>query len=812
MPLPQRIWHAIALLGAGLLGFGLVLWLAANWDDFGRIGRFALLQVAVAVAVCAAAAQPLRPALRLPAALAALLATGALLAYFGQTYQTGADPWQLFALWATLALPLALAVRSDVLWLPWCLVAMTAVGLWTQTHAASVFLVLPQHGYVQVMGWALAAAVTAALAPWARRITGAGPWALRCALVLTVLLLTSGALGSLAYRDLTGQDSTQPAPQYLLALSLLAVAAFGFARQRSFDLFALSAAVLALDTLLVAGLARWLFHARGDTIARLLLLGLAAAALLAVSARWVQRRAQACGAWPGAAARASAAPGDRPWPLVLLTGLGAWLAALPLLGFFGLLLGHWVYESTGAYLVGGLLVALPCTLLRRPRVSVFIEQLALPPLLAGLGMLGYALARDLRVELAATVQGVLLLALAWLAGARQRWLQALLGAAAAGAAVLALHGDDGWRPDGLRLWLALHGTLVPGLAVLLLAQQRVGLRRLDAIAAGWLVLTLAGLAAASGMTFLAGGVLGPAGALADAASRSVLPSGRWTHIGSVLLAWAAAATAAWAWPAWRRWEGVAAALVAAALCAFLPMLGGVLLALAVATVCRHRRLAGCGAAAALWTLGSFYYALSWPLAHKAVVLVLCGAALAALAWRNVRTDGSMPTGPAPRAWRTRLLLALAGVATLVVANTGIWRNQQLIAHGQPLYVALAPVDPRSLMQGDFMRLAFQLPSDTDHRLAQGLPAERQHVVARRDARGVAALLRIATPGQPLAPGEFAIRLTLKSGRWTLASDAWFFREGEGERFAQARYGEFRVDADGRALLVGLADAQLQALR
>jgi uncharacterized membrane-anchored protein len=111
-----------------------------------------------------------------------------------------------------------------------------------------------------------------------------------------------------------------------------------------------------------------------------------------------------------------------------------------------------------------------------------------------------------------------------------------------------------------------------------------------------------------------------------------------------------------------------------------------------------------------------------------------------------------------------------------------------------------------------MRLAFQLPADPESRLAQLLPARRPQVVALRDARGVAQLLRIAAPGQPLAPGEFPITLTPKDGDWTLVTDAWFFREGDAERFATARYGEFRVGADGQALLVGLADEGLAPLR
>lgn len=48
-------------------------------------------------------------------------------------------------------------------------------------------------------------------------------------------------------------------------------------------------------------------------------------------------------------------------------------------------------------------------------------------------------------------------------------------------------------------------------------------------------------------------------------------------------------------------------------------------------------------------------------------------------------------------------------------------------------------------------------------------------------------------------------------RWVLVSDAFYFPEGQGQPLQAARFGEFRVLPDGRALLVGLADAQLQPL-
>lgn len=66
-------------------------------------------------------------------------------------------------------------------------------------------------------------------------------------------------------------------------------------------------------------------------------------------------------------------------------------------------------------------------------------------------------------------------------------------------------------------------------------------------------------------------------------------------------------------------------------------------------------------------------------------------------------------------------------------------------------------------------------------------------------------------GAPLAADEMRIELTAKNGSWTLVSDAWFFKEGEGACWAKAKHGELRVAADGAALLVGLRGPNLEAL-
>ena len=91
----------------------------------------------------------------------------------------------------------------------------------------------------------------------------------------------------------------------------------------------------------------------------------------------------------------------RPWPVVLLTALGAWLAAVPLLGVVGLLLGDLISRGAGPYVVGMLVLAGACVTLRSSSLPLFLEQLAVPALLVGGGSLGFGLFRDLPETVAA---------------------------------------------------------------------------------------------------------------------------------------------------------------------------------------------------------------------------------------------------------------------------------------------------------------------------------------------------------------------------------------------------------------------------
>lgn len=508
----------------------------------------------------------------------------------------------------------------------------------------------------------------------------------------------------------------------------------------------------------------------------------------------------------------------RPWPVVLLTALGAWLATVPLLAAAGLLLDDLLREGIGAYVVGVVALIAGVLILRVRSLPLFVEQLALPVLLVGLGLLGIGLFRDLPTGWASAFLAAVTLILAL--ALDPHWLRVLLGAVSAGLAGVALlpHGP---RIDALRPWVALHGLL--GIWVLAVVAQRTLLERgrraalaavLEPVGAGWILLTLAGLASFSGATFLVPGVMGrEASELAELLVwPSMSPIGQ---SGSVLLALAGIGWMLYAWSSLRSGSVLVSGAVLTGLAWLLPDLGAVLLALAVTATTHRWRLAAASALAAVWILGSFYYQLTWPLILKALVMIGAGIALALPLWlgRDRRGDIAQPAAPEDRGIaRGRLaLIAATAILTLAVVDIIVWQREMLIAHGTRLYVELAPVDPRSLMQGDYMRLRFRLPPEIQERSAsegQGAPV----VIAQYDARKIAVGWHEDTPGSGLGSHEVRVRLRLLDGDWGLATNAWLFREGEGRCWALARYGELRIGPDGQAILVGLTNEQLRPIK
>jgi uncharacterized membrane protein len=190
----RRLRQGAGIFGAILAGLGIICWIAANWHGQSRVACFLILQCLVGV-TCSGAflRQSARPAL----GLAALIAIGALLAFFGQTYQTGGDVWQLFALWAALTVPLCLGVRHDAVWIAWAIVALTAVSLAINESMMASMRVHVFAPLTFLIAWSAPLLLVFLLGPPLRPFSNAGTWTLRCLVGITALMIVAPALKSL---------------------------------------------------------------------------------------------------------------------------------------------------------------------------------------------------------------------------------------------------------------------------------------------------------------------------------------------------------------------------------------------------------------------------------------------------------------------------------------------------------------------------------------------------------------------------------------------------------------------------------------
>lgn len=158
----------------------------------------------------------------------------------------------------------------------------------------------------------------------------------------------------------------------------------------------------------------------------------------------------------------------------------------------------------------------------------------------------------------------------------------------------------------------------------------------------------------------------------------------------------------------------------------------------------------------------------------------------------------------------RLLVMLFGVLILIVTHHAIYSRERLVTEGEVVLLRLAPVDPRSLMQGDYMRLRFEV-ADQLRKVLGDLAVADGHVVIAMEGDHVGGFSRI-DDGSALAPNERRMRFRLRDRGVKFGTNAFFFEEGTAAVYSQALYGEFRVDTDGEAILTHLRGERLQRLQ
>ena len=116
----------LLVLGALLLLAGVVFFFAWNWNAIPKLARLGIVETGLIF--CFAASLKTSDLTQRVLILAASVLVGVFLAVVGQIYQTGADPWRLFAAWALLITPWTFAAPFSITTL--LLVTVTNLAVW----------------------------------------------------------------------------------------------------------------------------------------------------------------------------------------------------------------------------------------------------------------------------------------------------------------------------------------------------------------------------------------------------------------------------------------------------------------------------------------------------------------------------------------------------------------------------------------------------------------------------------------------------------------------------------------------------------
>jgi uncharacterized membrane-anchored protein len=163
-----------------------------------------------------------------------------------------------------------------------------------------------------------------------------------------------------------------------------------------------------------------------------------------------------------------------------------------------------------------------------------------------------------------------------------------------------------------------------------------------------------------------------------------------------------------------------------------------------------------------------------------------------------------------KVWTQRMLWVTGLAVALGAVNTTIAGHERTLREGRRIVLQTAPVDPRSLMQGDYMALRFAIAQPITDAAIRAAITQGQALL-NVDDKGVAQFVRLLERNESIAADQQRLDFRMRSGGVRIVTDAYFFEEGTGSAFEAARFGEFRVNENGTALLTGLLNETQQRI-
>ncbi len=226
-----------------------------------------------------------------------------------------------------------------------------------------------------------------------------------------------------------------------------------------------------------------------------------------------------------------------------------------------------------------------------------------------------------------------------------------------------------------------------------------------------------------------------------------------------------------------------------------------------------------GALSSISFFSWYYYNLQVSLLIKSITLVILGIALL-MAWLAInysygkKKKYTLQSVKFQAINKNKWLAAATVFIAIIAINININKKQDLIKNGETLLFKLAPVDPRSIMQGDYMRLRFALSNEITQRINllnpnKTIPNKQGFAVVEKNSDNVVSFVDLFH-NQELTKNQYMIPYKYRNRQTKFTTDAYYFQEGTAGKYQISIYGEYRY-ANGEMLLVNLVDKDFNVL-
>lgn len=267
-------------VGAVSFGLAVIFFFAYNWSEMGKFAKFALIEVSLVVSVSYYALAKKRGVLTQASAFLSSILVGALLALFGQTYQTGADTWQLFATWMLFITPWVVVARQASVWCLWLGLANVAIALYLATFSPLSFLFISSH---ESMLWSLFLFNTSGLFLW-QMLSQTRSWMRNTWTTRLLAVAAGGCSTSLVWLSIIDMSPNLWGP--VVAWLCFLGSIYYCYRKLSVDLFMLAGICLSCIVIVTTFVALHLQDA--DELGYFLFLALLVICLGLISAKWLR--------------------------------------------------------------------------------------------------------------------------------------------------------------------------------------------------------------------------------------------------------------------------------------------------------------------------------------------------------------------------------------------------------------------------------------------------------------------------------------------------------------------------------------------